>query len=102
MLVALCSGEPAAAPETQLALWLARQDLGWDDFVAKGGDRGRCLTFTDERVSADDAPGAARLLLRAGLDPTTARFFRDSRPAPEAAPSKAEPGTEPDLEPASP
>lgn len=93
LMVALCQGD--AVPdeaEAQLATWLARDDVTWADFVAQGGDRGRLVTFGRARsVRAGHAEGAARLLLRAGVDPRPLRFFdpTGARGAPAAPPAPA-------------
>lgn len=69
----------AQPSEAQLALWLAREDLEWESFRAREGDRGRIANFADgSPVLPRHAAGAAELLLRAGLDPTPLRFFAPS------------------------
>lgn len=84
LLLALCAGERAPEAEAQMALWLARNDITWDQFRTRGGASGRLLTFTFEHISAEKhAQGAAKLLLDAGVDPRATRFFQDSTPRPE-------------------
>lgn len=101
LLVGLCAEGDALAPaEAQLAVWLARDDIGWQRFAAEGGDRGRLVTFGSHTpVRAHHAQGAARLLLRAGLEPSALRFFggegltappRVAEPAPAPAPAPPE------------
>ncbi|HZU99770.1 MAG TPA: hypothetical protein VFF73_23865 [Planctomycetota bacterium] len=76
LLVALCAREKVKEPEAQLAVWLARNDITWDDFVEKGGARGNLITFgTASRVLPRHAKGAAKLLIESGTNPTAARFF---------------------------
>ncbi|MCO5170202.1 MAG: hypothetical protein M9894_28030 [Planctomycetes bacterium] len=110
LMVVLCQGDgvPDEA-EAQLATWLSRDDVSWADFVAQGGDRGRLVTFGRARsVRGWHAEGAARLLLRAGVDPRPLRFFgpaggRDAVPstepteleAPAPAPAPAPPAPTP-------
>jgi hypothetical protein len=103
LLVGLCAeGEALEPAEAQLAVWLARDDIGWQRFAAEGGDRGRLVTFGSHTpVRAHHAQGAARLLLRAGLEPSDLRFFggeglsapqraAEPAPAPPAAPVEGE------------
>lgn len=103
LLVGLCAeGEEVAPAEAQLAVWLARDDIGWQSFAAEGGDRGRLVTFGSHTpVRAHHAQGAARLLLRAGVEPADLRFFggeglaapsRAADPAPTTAPAPPENG----------
>lgn len=77
LMVVLCQGDEVTNDaEAQLAVWLARDDVSWSDFVAQGGDRGRLVTFgSASSVRAHHAGEAARLLLRAGVDPRPRRFF---------------------------
>jgi hypothetical protein len=76
LLVALCAREKVKEPEAQLAVWLARNDITWDDFVAKGGARGNLITFgTASRVLPRHAKGAAKLLIESGTNPSAAKFF---------------------------
>lgn len=103
LMTVLCQGEDAPPDaEAQLAVWLARDDVSWADFVAQGGDRGRLVTFGRARsVRAGHAPGAARLLLEAGVDPRPLRFFDPTGgEAPDLAP--AAPAPPPVREPAEP
>lgn len=99
VMTVLCQGEETPGDaEAQLAVWLARDDVSWADFVAQGGDRGRLVTFGRPRsVRAGHAAGAARLLLEAGIDPRPLRFFDPTGGAQQdAAPgSPAEAATEP-------
>lgn len=92
----LCQGdEPPDDAEAQLAVWLARDDVSWADFVAEGGDRGRLVTFGSARsVRAGHAAGAARLLLEAGVDPRPLRFF-DPTAAPTQPDEPVTPGEPP-------
>lgn len=99
LMVVLCQGDEVANDaEAQLAVWLARDDVSWTDFVAQGGDRGRLVTFgSASSVRAHHAGEAARLLLRAGVDPRPRRFFNptggeqtiDNAPDPTPAPTVA-------------
>lgn len=106
LMTVLCQGDdPPGDAEAQLAVWLARDDVSWADFVAQGGDRGRLVTFGQARsVRAGHASGAARLLLRAGVDPRPLRFFdptggeqvlEPSQAAPDPAPTPPLPPVEP-------
>jgi hypothetical protein len=83
LLVALCAGDDASESEAQLAVWLARNDITWDQFVREGGARGRIVTFGSCRpVLPRDAQGAASFLIRSGVDPGKARFFGHVDPLP--------------------
>ncbi len=76
LLVALCAREETSEPEAQLAMWLTRNDITWDDFCSKGGAHGSLITFgTGSRILPRHAKGAARLLVESGSNPQTARFF---------------------------
>lgn len=76
LLLALCAREETSEPEAQLALWLARNDISWDQFCAHGGNSGMLITFGgDRRILPRHAKGAAKLLIEAGADPHAARFF---------------------------
>lgn len=77
LLVALCADElQASEAEVQLAVWMARNDLTWHEFVAEGGHWGRLLTFgRNESVLPEHAAGAARILLDSGVDPRACTFF---------------------------
>lgn len=103
LMSVLCQGEDAPPDaEAQLAVWLARDDVSWADFVAQGGDRGRLVTFGRSRsVRASHAPGAARLLLEAGVDPRPLRFFDPTGGEAPVAPAPPPPAREPE-EPAAP
>lgn len=92
LMTVLCQGDDVPGDaEAQLALWLARDDVSWADFVAEGGDRGRLVTFGSARsVRSGHAPGAARLLLRAGVDPRPLRFFDPTGGEDPAAPAPAQ------------
>lgn len=77
LLVALCAGEvEASESEIQLAVWLARNDVRWEQFLAEGGHYGRLVTFGSAHpVLPEHAVGAARLLLDSGVDPRGCAFF---------------------------
>lgn len=123
LLVALCAGElEAGEAEVQLALWMAQNDLSWDEFVAEGGHYGRLVTFgRAQAVLPEHAAGAARILLDSGVDPRGCAFFGgrggplsaetvtvevdqpqvdqvQPEPAPEPAPATAEAVTKEELE----
>ncbi len=86
LLVRLCA-EPASEAEAQLAVWLTRDDISWEAFVAQGGAWGRLVTFEQQQtVLPRHAPGAARILLGAGLDPRPLRFFGGEGGGPAIAP----------------
>lgn len=91
LMVVLCQGDEAANDaEAQLAVWLARDDVSWSDFVAQGGDRGRLVTFgSATSVRAHHAGEAARLLVRAGVDPRPRRFFSPTGGDPIVEPAPA-------------
>lgn len=91
LLVELCAGAPRPDAEAQLAVWLARDDVSWAAFVAEGGAWGRLGTFgSGQPVLPHHAPGAARLLVAAGLDPRGRRFWGGApRPDDAAAPTPA-------------
>jgi len=93
LMVALCAREKTSEPEAQLAVWLARNDISFDEYVEKGGDRGGILTFgTASRVLPRHGKGAARLLIEAGVNPGWSPFFQDHREGPsEAANASPEP-----------
>jgi hypothetical protein len=99
LLIALCAREETSEPEAQLAMWLTRNDITWDDFCSKGGAHGSLITFgTGSRILPRHAKGAARLILEAGSNPQAARFFGgvgldtlDERPVnPPKSPSESE------------
>lgn len=93
LLQAVCAGaEPPPEAEVQLAVWMSRDDVSWDEFRAEGGHWGRLVTFGRALpVLPSDASGAARLVLEAGVDPRPLRFFqRAGAPrGPEEAPPPA-------------
>lgn len=102
LLVELCAGAPRPDAEAQLAVWLARDDVSWAAFVAEGGAWGRLGTFgSGQPVLPHHAPGAARLLVAAGLDPRGRRFWGGAprpddaaapTPATDATPTREDPG----------
>ncbi|MEZ0229482.1 MAG: hypothetical protein ACAI25_12705 [Planctomycetota bacterium] len=104
LLVALCAeaSQKTSEPEAQLAVWLARNDISWDDFVSKGGDRGGLLTFgSSNRILPRHGKGAAKLLIEAGVNPGYSPFFADHKtlvaePAAAAAPEPREESVAPD------
>lgn len=94
LAVELCARRPDPRV-TQLALWLAREDLAWETYTRREGHRGQIATFQGNRsVLPRHARGASRLLLEAGVDPRPLRFFApdlQSAPAPsEPTPSELE------------
>lgn len=95
LLVALCAGEgEAGESEIQLAVWLARNDVRWEQFLAEGGHYGRLVTFGHAHpVLPEHAVGAARLLLDSGVDPRGCAFFGGQGGA--VAPATSEPAGEP-------
>jgi hypothetical protein len=114
LMQAICAGaRPPAEAEVQLAVWLARDDVSWDQFQAEGGHWGRLVTFgAGVPVLPGDARGAAELMLDAGIDPRPLRFFGgegspdvqvEAAPAAEEpaeqAPAAPEPEPEPQAEP---
>lgn len=76
LAVALCAGPRPDDAEAQLAVWLSRDDIGWEEFVRKGIRYGRLMTFSRRAVLARHAPGAGKLLLDAGVDPRGCRLFQ--------------------------
>lgn len=97
LMTVLCQGDEAPPDaEAQLAVWLARDDISWSDFVHEGGDLGRLVTFRRATpVRAVHAPGAARLLLEAGVDPRPLRFFDPTGGEPRHPAAPDEPAAEP-------
>jgi hypothetical protein len=98
LLVALCARETVPEAESQLAVWMARDNLAWADFEGEGGGRGRLVTFGSAwRILPRHACGAANLLMEAGVNPRQARFFADVEPAlsRQEAPQEAQPAVEP-------
>ena len=93
LLVEVCATPIATDAEVQLAVWLCRDDITWPAFVAEGGALGRLATFeTGRSVLPGASPGAARLLLDAGVDPRPLRFFGgEGAPVPGDAPPAARP-----------
>lgn len=103
LLVALCADEvKGSESEVQLAVWLARNDISWDQFTREGGHWGRLVTFGHGgAVLPEHADGAARMLLDSGVDPRASRFFGgDGIGAGSLAPLA--PGGEAEPEPAEP
>lgn len=79
LCVALCAGEAAPQPEAQLAVWLVKNDLAWEDFRRHGGELGFVRTFAGEAVLPKHAAGAERLLLEGAVDPMDVCFFAPRR-----------------------
>ncbi len=91
LVVGLCAREHTSEPEAQLAVWLARNDISWSDFVSKGGDRGGLLTFgSSSRITPRHGKGAARLLIESGVNPGYSPFFADHKTLVEEAPAPPE------------
>lgn len=91
LLVQLCAQPVVDDAEAQLAVWLSRDDISWEAFVAQGGAWGRLVTFEHHTsVLPRHARGAARLMLEAGVDPRPLRFFGgaglDTQPIAEPEP----------------
>lgn len=81
LMVALCANPDAGQAETQLAVWLVRNQVTWEQFCAQGGDWGRLVTFgRNLPVTGANASGAARLMLEGGIDPRGMPFFADQTP----------------------
>jgi hypothetical protein len=93
LMVALCANPDAGEAETQMAVWLVRNDVTWEQFVAQGGDWGRLVSFGGNiAVTPGRATGAADLMLEAGVDPRGLQFFSDHVPqAIQAEPQTDEP-----------
>lgn len=101
LLVQLCAQPVVDDAEAQLAVWLSRDDISWEAFVAQGGAWGRLVTFERHRsVLPRHAQGAARLMLEAGLDPRPLRFFGgaglDSHPVAEPEQPQEQPPAVPE------
>jgi tetratricopeptide (TPR) repeat protein len=80
LLRVLCSGDvPPEGAASQLAVWIARNAIGWRTFAARTG--GEWRAFSGEESTADSVAEAARLLARASIEPRTTPFF-ESAPVP--------------------
>ena len=90
---ALCSGRPSSASVAQMAVWLSRENIGWPEYAAAGGNRWRLVTFQGQTpIQTRDAQQASRTLLKAGVDPRPLRFFqRNPQPVTEPSPRLASP-----------
>jgi hypothetical protein len=61
----------------QMAIWMLRDNLSWEDFVASRMQRGPLITFeTGRNILERDAFGAVEVLLESGIDPRRMRYFR--------------------------
>ena len=82
LMVALCANPQAGEAETQLAVWLTRNKITWEQFCSQGGDWGRLVTFgRNHPVTGDSARAASSLMLESGVDPPGIPFFADQTPA---------------------
>jgi hypothetical protein len=101
LMQAICAGDsPPSDTDVQLAVWLSRDDISWEEFQKEGGHYGRLVTFgTSSPVLPSNSRGASKLLLDAGVNPRELRFFdpsgstRPARPADqviEATPTSVE------------
>lgn len=62
--------------DSQLAIWIVRDELTWAQFDGKRRQRGNSVTFeTNETVTPRSAYPASVLMLQAGLDPRSYKFF---------------------------
>jgi len=71
LLVEICTGK-FSGPDIQLALWVVGNKLSWEDFLS-----GRSMvTFRGHNVTSFGASdGAADLIIKAGIDPSTTPYF---------------------------
>jgi len=70
LLVEICTGE-FEGPDIQLALWVVGNKLSWKNFY-----HGRSVvTFGGRTVTPRASKGAANLIIKAGIDPSTSSYF---------------------------
>jgi hypothetical protein len=104
LMIAICSGDtPPDDTDVQLALWLSRDDISWQQYQSEGGHWGRLVTFgSSSPVLPSNARGASKLMLDAGVDPRPMRFFDPAGSTRQAheLPAQAEPQTAPEEAPA--
>jgi hypothetical protein len=99
-MIALCARERVPESEAQLAVWIARNQLTWADFVSKGGAEGALITFgAASRILPHHGRGAAKLLISAGVNARYSEFFSDHA---EGSFQKIAPAPEPEKTPESP